>query len=72
MFFIKIEVKAVSLEMIKHNLRKSFKHSQEKIKSSSINYYSFPLEKEDKGSFYKDQLQSIQYKSDALNLETLS
>ena len=40
-----------------------FKQAQEKVKPSSITFYSFPFEKEDIVSFYKDQHKSIQYKS---------
>ena len=45
-----------------------FKHVQEKGKPSSINFYSFPFEKEDIVIFYKDQLKSIQYKSEGFQL----
>ena len=45
-----------------------FKHAQEKVKPSSINFYSLPFEKEDIISFYKDQLKSIQYKIEGLQL----
>ena len=46
----------------------TFKHSQEKGKSSSINFYSFPSEKEDIVFFDKDQLKSIQFKGEDTQL----
>ena len=45
-----------------------FKHAHEKVKPSSINFYSFPFEEEDIVSFYKDQLKSIQYKNEVSQL----
>ena len=47
---------------------KSFKHVREKVKPSSINFYSLPFEKEDIIFFYKDQFKSIQYKSEGSQL----
>ena len=48
--------------------RNRFKHAQEKVKPSSINFHSFPFEQEYIVSFYKDQLKSIQYKIEVSQL----